>query len=238
MNMRIAGYGIIPLGEYEYVTISGNCKLDGLVECKSFTCDGACKGVAIDCVGDVKFSGSGAFIGNLHGANISSAGSLSCGGDMVADGKIDCAGRVKCKGSIKCNELTLSGCADVGADIQADCVEVHGSVSCGKQLKAEKIEIKADGGTEIDGVCGGQIKIGLSKPKSFFKKLPLIRKAFKGVYVKTCVEGKDVALDYVRCPKVVGENVTLGDECEIELVQYTESLQISPKAKVGKSEKI
>ena len=51
-------------------------------------------------------------------------------------------------------------------------------------------------------------------------------------------EGDDVLLSYVTCPRVSGTRVVIGKGCEIDLVQYSETVEISPGAKVRKIEKI
>ena len=58
------------------------------------------------------------------------------------------------------------------------------------------------------------------------------------VRVKNSVEGDDIALEGVTVPRVSGRVVAIGEGCEIDLVQYSEQVEISPEAKVGRTEKI
>jgi hypothetical protein len=58
------------------------------------------------------------------------------------------------------------------------------------------------------------------------------------VIVSSAIEGDNLTLEYVTCPRVTGRVVTIGKGCVIDLVQYSDSLDISPKAKCGKTEKI
>ncbi len=50
---------------------------------------------------------------------------------------------------------------------------------------------------------------------------------------------KDViAIEHVNVPKVVGRVVAIGEGCDIELVQYSDEIELHPDAKVGRCEKI
>ena len=66
-----------------------------------------------------------------------------------------------------------------------------------------------------------------------------LAKAADGIVrVKNSVEGDDIALEGVTVPRVSGRVVAIGEGCEIDLVQYSEQVEISPEAKVGRTEKI
>ena len=56
--------------------------------------------------------------------------------------------------------------------------------------------------------------------------------------VKTSIEGDEIALEGVIAPRVSGRVVAIGAGCEIDLVQYSEQVEISPEATVGKTEQI
>ena len=58
------------------------------------------------------------------------------------------------------------------------------------------------------------------------------------IFVENSIEGDNVALENVKVPRVSGRVVAIGEDCEIELVQYSDQVEISPKAKVGRTEKI
>ena len=55
---------------------------------------------------------------------------------------------------------------------------------------------------------------------------------------KLYVDGDEIALEGVVAPRVSGRVVAIGADCEIELVQYSEQVEISPEAKVGRTERI
>ena len=94
----------------------------------------------------------------------------------------------------------------------------------------------------IGSIGGSKIVIVSEKSSNIFQRLPLFSSIAKattsGVNVNSAIEGDDVALEYVTCPRVTGRVVAIGQGCNIDLVQYSEEIEIAPDAKVGKVEKI
>ena len=58
------------------------------------------------------------------------------------------------------------------------------------------------------------------------------------VNVKSSIEGDEIEIEGVDTPRVSGKTVKIGDYCNIELVQYSDTFEASPKAKIGTVEKI
>jgi hypothetical protein len=95
--------------------------------------------------------------------------------------------------------------------------------------------------SHIGAIGGSEIRIYNSRYGNNGKRLPLIKRLLGGngnLCVGELIEGDVVALECVVAPKVVGRVVAIGDGCEIDLVQYSEEIEISDKAKVGRCEKI
>lgn len=224
MNMKMAGSGTIPAGEYNEVSVSGSSRLHGTVRCVSFSSSGSVKGENIECLDDFKVSGSASFSGNVKSKRIGVSGSVKCGE------------------SVKCEELSVSGSMRVGGDVEAETVEIHGCINCEGLLNAEDVEIKFDTGMHIGSIGGSKIVIFSKNPVKPIKRLSLFASLCKSriatVAVSSSVEGDEIALEYVTCPRVTGRVVAIGCGCDIELVQYSEIIEIHPDAKVGKTEKI
>ena len=242
IDMRISGSGTVPTGEYNHVSVSGSGRLVGKVRCATFSSSGASHGESIECTDTFKVSGASSFSGDVEANYVGVSGSFSCGGDLVAKDKLSCAGSAKCKGSVKGNLLSIAGSLAVGGDVEGEKVKVRGVLNCGGLLNAEDIEIEFERGMEIGSVGGSKIVIfpkNIAKP---IAKLPLFsslaRRASAGVAVVTSIEGDEIALEGVACPRVTGRIVAIERGCNIDLVQYSETVEISPDAKVGRTEKI
>ncbi|MCR5608618.1 MAG: hypothetical protein K6G26_06105, partial [Lachnospiraceae bacterium] len=49
---------------------------------------------------------------------------------------------------------------------------------------------------------------------------------------------KDVHVENVTCNYLYGENVTIGDNCNIKVLEYSDSLTNNGKSKIGKVNKV
>ena len=242
IDMHISGSGNIPSGDYNKISVSGSGRLQGNVRCVSFSSSGSSKGDDIECTENFKVSGSSRFGGNISAANVKVSGALHCDGDLIANEKISCSGSTKCDKSLKCEQLCVSGSLKVGADVEAETAKIDGVVNCGGLLNAESIEIKFDRGMDIGSIGGSKIVIVSQKAIKISKRLPLFSSLAKAVSKDVCVssaiEGDEIALEYVTCPRVTGRIIAIGQGCNIDLVQYSEDIEISPDATVGRTEKV
>ncbi len=242
MDMRISGSGKVPAGEYNKVSISGSGALVGRVRCVAFSSSGASHGDSIECSDTFKVSGASSFSGDVKANYVGVSGSFSCGGDLVVEDKLSIAGSAKCKGNVKGNQLSIAGALKVGGDVEGEKVRIDGILDCAGLLNAEDIEIKFERGMEIGSIGGSKIVIFPQKPLKAVSKLPLfsalVKHASKGVSVMNSIEGDEIALEGVTCPRVTGRVVAIEQGCNIDLIQYSENVEISPNAKVGRTEKI
>ena len=113
--------------------------------------------------------------------------------------------------------------------MEAESVEMAGVFDCAGLLNAENIQIKADRAMQIGSVGGSKIVMER-------KRISIFRN--RGITVSSAIEGDEITLEYVTCPRVTGRVVNIGKGCNIELVQFSEKLETSPKAKVKTREKI
>ena len=252
MDMKISGSGVIGAGEYDNIKISGSGKVHGPVRCKRFAASGAVGGEGdIECMEGFRVSGSGSFKGSIKAGSLGAFGSFSCDGSISVSGKAECSGSVnflgtlkECMGEPKDGDIIISGAADIGGDVEAETIKVDGKMDCGGLLNAEEIDIAFDSGMDIGSIGGSRISIYRSHSREKrISRLPLISSllSFVGsdkVNVKTAIEGDVIAIENVCTPRVSGRIVAIGEGCEIDLVQYTEQIEVSPNAKVGKVEKV
>lgn len=245
MDMKISGSGVISAGEYDNIRISGSGRLQGLVRCKSFATSGAAFGNgSVECMEDFRVSGSGSFDGSIKAGSLGVSGSFSCDDSISVAGEAKCSGSMKCARNLKGGYINISGAANVGGDVEAETVKVGGRLSCGGLLNAEEIEIGFVSGMDIGSIGGSRISIYRSQTGGKkISRLPLISSLLSSVgsgkvNVKTAIEGDVIAVENVRVPRVSGRIVAVGEDCEIDLVQYTEQIEVSPNAKVGKVEKV
>ena len=219
MDMKISGAGAIGAGEYDNVRISGSAKGEGLIRCKSFHASGSFSGGEIECSEDFHVSGAGKFAGNIRAK------------------EIHVSGAIKTEGSVKGKEIKLSGAIKTGGDVEAEEIKISGEVNCGGLINAERLYVNLDStaSSTAENIGGSKITIEKGKSGGFFCRL--LKKSGKFI-VSESIEGDEINIEYTSAKTVTGRNVKIGEKCEIGLVQYSESIEISPKAKIGKCEKI
>ncbi|MCH5316916.1 MAG: hypothetical protein J1E05_02965 [Eubacterium sp.] len=241
MDMKISGTGVITPGEYDNVKISGSANVTGYIRCLSYHCAGSSHANDnIECENEMEIAGSCKFDKNITAGNLSIAGSTSCSGDITVKEKMSTAGAFKCGGSIKAGTLSIAGAGNLSGDAEAELIKIGGKLDCDGLLNAEEIEIKFESGMQIGSIGGSRISIYPKKSKRK-AKLPLFSSLIRSsstVRVSNSIEGDVIALEGVVTPRVSGRIVAISDGCEIDLVQYSEQIEISPNAKVGKTEKI
>ena len=239
MDTRISGSGSVSAGEYENIKISGSGRLQGFVRCESLHVSGSCHGERLECKKDVKVSGSGKFDGDVSANSISVSGYLSCNGSARVAESLGVSGGMKCSGDIRCGRISVSGSLISKADIEAEDVRVSGLLDCDGLLNAENVDIEISNGMKIENIGGSNITIQRSDSFSGFRLnlfSTIVNKNAKRVLCDS-IEGDVIAIEYVRAKRVSGRTVAIGDGCDIELVQYSNEIEISPKANVGRSEK-
>lgn len=244
MDLNISGSGQITPGEYDTIRISGSGHLADAVRCKNLYVAGSANGGSIACENEFKVSGSCGFSGTVSAGSLGISGGSSFDGDMEVKEQVTVSGGMSCGGNIKCKQLRVSGNVKVSGDAEAELAKIRGAFDCNGLLNAEEVDIEFDKGMEIGSVGGSKIAIykhhGETKKKKF--RLPLfsslIKKTSGTVCIMNSVEGDEIVLEGVNAPRVSGRVVAIGADCEIDLVQYSEQVEVSPEAKVGRTEKI
>ncbi|MBQ8830936.1 MAG: hypothetical protein IJ017_05010 [Oscillospiraceae bacterium] len=238
MDMVISGSGTIGAGEYERIRISGSGKADGLVRCKSFHCSGAFSGSAvIECENEIHVSGAFKNTGEIKAKEFSASGSAKNNAALTAD-VVKVSGGFKVGGKLKAVELRVSGGLGVDGDIEAENARITGGVSCAGLINAEEFYLDTSGSnySHAESVGGSRITVENRRTKGFLEKLFGSRNGY--FEVRESIEGDEISLENTRVKTVTGRNVIIGEGCRIDLVRYTESVDVHPDAKVGKLEKI
>ena len=241
MDLKIAGSGQVVSGEYDAIHISGSGRLNGLVRCTGLHGSGSVHGEELDCSGKVSLSGSGSFQKDVKAGEAYFSGSAAIGGSLTVLGKVQASGSLRCDGSIKCGSFECSGSANVAGDVEAETVRVSGALNCDGLLNAEEIHIRTKNGMKLGSVGGSSITICCERERTR-ARLPLLslltgKQAHGCIKVAEGIEGDTVALESVNAPIVSGRVVAIGAGCHVDLVRYSEGIEISSDAVVGRTEK-
>ena len=242
MDMNIAGSGQVVSGEYSTIRISGSGQLGESVRCENLYVAGSTNGSNVVCEKDFQVSGSCDFSGKVSAGNVTISGGSSLGGDVEAKERIAISGGMRCGGNMRCKQLHISGTGKVSGDVEAELVKIRGVLDCEGLLNAEEVDIEFEKSMEVGSVGGSKISIYKRHGEKKRFRLPLfsslVKRASGKVQVNNSIEGDEIALEGVVTPRVSGRVVAIGADCEIELVQYSEQVEVSPEAKVGRTERI
>ncbi len=238
--MKIKGKGNIPTGEYEKIEIDGKALLSGQVACSSFESKGRVSGEELSCGGELRVQGRAAFSGEVTAREVHGGGRLSFGA-LKASERITLRGRVRVEKTLQTKWLATLGHFTVDGEIEVRGLTALGRIEAGA-VRAESCRVHFSDGGAMDSVAADRIELMPRYIDHVFRWDRLIRRFIawtRGIFrVATSVEGDTVTLGRVVCPLVTGRTVTVGDGCEIELVRYSEKVEISKLAKVGRVEKI
>lgn len=236
-NLHTSGALHIDGGDYNEVHVSGSVKVAGNLACETLHCSGATKiEGALDCKGELSNSGSVKIAGAVRVSSARVSGSFASESDIQCEGSLRASGSVRCGGDLRVREGNFSGSCSVSGGIHAGNLACSGKLTAEKDveaenfkssgkleirglLNAERIEISADGTSDVRDIGGGTILVrrdGRVFGFSFGRR---------GLRVRT-IEGDRVELEETQAKVVRGKYVRIGRGCEIDRVEYSEDLTI------------
>lgn len=234
-NVRIAGTGRVEGGSYGQVKIAGSGKVEGDLEAEEFSS-----------------AGSALVQGSLKSKRFDCAGSFRCQGDLeIEEG--EAAGSFRVEGKVRAKELRLAGSAECQAlsggyiraagrlettgNVEVETLRLSGSFRIEGLLSGEKTEVELHGLSTAQEIGGGKIEVRRSTKGLGGTIGEALEKLFGsgGTWElrATTIEGDEVYLEHTVAKVVRGGKVKLGPGCRIDRVEYTESLEVHPQAKVG-----
>lgn len=234
-NLRISGAGSAAGGRFNEVRISGAGSINGDIECNSF-----------------KSSGASSINGNVKAKIFESSGASDLKGNIEAsDMRISGAGKVR--GSVSAGKIKISGALDVGENLHAETAEISGGTHIKGNVEAESF--KASGNIEVGGLLNaGEINIiinGKCSAKEIGGEKIKIRRNSGGVFktikemfnvheylVTEVIEGDDIYIESTVAKVVRGNNVTIGYDCDIDLVEYKNEINIDKNTRVKEQKRV
>lgn len=230
--LRISGSGSSGGGIFDEVKISGSGRIEGDVECILFKTSGSS-----DVRGNVKSeffktSGSSNVKGNLESEEIKVSGSCHVQGNVKTE-SISISGSTHIKGNINAQDIEVSGSVKVEDDCEAERFRARGGFEIGGLLNADTIDIGLGGRCSVKEIGGGKIEVreGIMDPLGLGRLVKHIFNMSDKLTVD-CIEGDDIYLESTVAKVVRGNNIVIGRNCDIQTVEYKESLNIDDNAKV------
>lgn len=255
-NLKLSGAGSTNGGYYNEVKLSGACNINGDIDCNFLRGSGAC-----DVRGNVtskqillsgactikgavkteilKCSGACDVKGNLEAVEVSISGGSDIRGNVKAK-KLDISGGCNIDGSVSGEEVKLSGGIKIKDDCECENFDAKGSFSIGGLLNAEEMNIVLYDNCFVKEIGGKNIDIRYTSHMSA-SILNFIKTVITNspANLKTdIIEGDNIYLENTTAKVVRGNKITIGDSCNIEKVEYKDSLDVTGNSKIDSKTQI
>jgi cytoskeletal protein CcmA (bactofilin family) len=239
-SATVRGAGELSGGEYSKILILGSGTIAGDVRAERFRSFGSGELQGVAEIGCLSVVGSGSFDAGLTAGRVRALGALDV------------------RGRLEARKLTVTGACEAGGHVAVDEVRILGLLEC---QRVDTASFRMRGAVKIDGLLSGDSvefhlggmdsrveEIGGERVEvwrySFGKRNPLVKAlgwlcnpGIRAHLRASTVEADDVTLENTRAETVRGKRVRIGAGCEIDEVEYEESLTVHPKAEVGKRTK-
>lgn len=166
----------------------------------------------------VKVNGNGRFRGNLEAQNLSIDGSARIDKNLTVE-KIKISGKGMIGSRVKSEEIKIQGTFTVSEDCEAEIFIAESQFTIGGLLNADYIDIKMFGECKAKEVGGQTITV---KQKGSSLVGNLLKSFYKPQLEAELIEGDKIELENTTAKIVRGNQVKIGPNCQIGLVEYTE----------------
>lgn len=237
-DIKISGSGTSSGGRYNEVIISGSGKINGDLECVDFKTSGSSKVIGNVKADTVKVSGSARVEGNIEALEMKVSGSSHVTG-QVKSKEFKISGSAHIEGSLYGEEITIMGTAHIDKDCEVESFKASGNFKIQGLLNAEQINIRLSGKSSVKEIGGENIEVKVGGIENFFLK-KMIDNIFntRGELTTDLIEGGEIYLENTNAKIVRGNNVTIGDGCNIGIIEYSGEIKVSSESVVKEQKKI
>ena len=215
-ELRIHGQGCSSGGKFNTVSIMGEGRIDGDVDCLN-----------------LKIYGEGNVDGNVKTANTASIkGQTTISGNLEAN-KVKVQGEIEVGGEIFADEAVITGNIHIGGDCNAEVLTLEGGFTIGGLLNADVLKINLHWKCKVNEIGGSKITVKRDGKLSFLGLKNMFTPSGHSELVADIIEGDDIYLENTHAKVVRGNNITLGPGCEIALVEYKNDFKQDKEATVG-----
>ncbi len=177
-------------------------------------------------------SGVSSFLRNLKADTVRIDGVSRVRGRLSAR-EIACQGTLRVAEDLTCESLSTCGVWSCRGNVDARTVQMEGAVRLSGVLCANTVNILFDMVGRVRDIIADNIVI---QPAAVNRK-SLCKTLCRMVGIRPVIharrlEGEDVQIDAVRARRVRARSVVIGPHCTVDTVEYSESIQIHPQARV------
>ncbi|MDU5021985.1 MAG: hypothetical protein E6269_15690, partial [Clostridiales bacterium] len=151
---------------------------------------------------------------------------------------IDVSGVATIGKNIKSQKIFGEGCIKVKEEIESEKIDLQGNIICEGLINCEDFYLFTEGESKIGEIGATNIEIcGGEKSRNIFNIFIPKRIKNNHAYIKV-IEGDNIKLSNCDVDIVRGKNIVIGENCKINKVEYSESIDINELSKVDNINKI
>jgi len=231
-DLNINGFGSANGGQFHQVTIKGKGTVNSDIECVVFDCNGSGTVNGNVITNKAKVNGNGKIKGHLECKMLTVDGTAKIENNLNVE-NFKVAGKASIGGRVKAEEISIKGRLTVEGDCEADTFKAESQFMIGGLLTADHVDIKLFGECKAKEI-GGQTILINHKPAL----MGLFKHLIQTQLETELIEGDKIELENTKAAVVRGNQITIGANCEIGLVEYTDELSVDKKATVKDSRKV
>lgn len=240
-SVSVSGAGSIAGGSYARVSISGAGKVDGDLYAEELKMSGAGKVMGRCEVVQLTVSGTGRFEGAVSADEMRVSGVAKVDGPVKVK-ELKCSGTFRTSGPISAMYVKVSGQLHVEGNVEAEIFRASGGFVIEGLLSADRVEIRPGGRCRAEEIGGELIDVRRYGSREHAGLLDSLLRALSsslgGEVSAKLIEGDTVYLENTRADVVRGKQVEIGQNCRIELVEYSESLRVHEDSTVERRTKL
>ncbi|MBT2729226.1 cytoplasmic protein [Bacillus sp. ISL-75] len=232
-DLVINGFGASNGGQFRVVTLNGRGTVNNDLECVELDCNGSgiLNGNVIS--EKAKVNGHAKVRGSIDSKILTIDGSARIDKNLSVE-KLKVSGKATVGGRVKCEEIKIQGAFTVSEDCEAEIFKAESQFTIGGLLNADQVDIKMFGECKAKEIGGQTITV---KAKGSLVG-NLLKAFFKPQLETELIEGDKIELENTIAKVVRGNQVWIGPNCQIGLVEYTEEFSMDKKAIVTENRKV
>jgi len=239
-DLKYLGKMTSPGGVYKRVNFEGEVTIDGDLDCLEIKVNGILNEKGSLKLNTGKINGYAAVNGNMEANDININGELKVDGNISVK-KIVSNGKLVSKGEISSEEMDINGELKVNGNCEAETFNLKGVFNIEETLNADDITVNLYGPSETKEIGGSKIHVQKGGDNKLMEILTAILSPlnfYKAHLKADTIEGDDVYLEHTTAQVVRGNTVSIGDGCEIDLVEYRTDFKKTQGASVLKDVKV
>ncbi|MDE5977334.1 MAG: hypothetical protein K2G70_02555 [Turicibacter sp.] len=218
-DLQLNGFGKSKGGTFKGVQLNGIHYCFDLITCETFQAQGIFKVDEVICQKVMEFEG----IARVK---------------QLKTSHFEGVGVCQVKQNLQCDSLEFGGYLKVGESLKVGQAVIRGKFKFGEQVEAKVLTGMFEGKSSFE-VMSADVICLKREEEGFYTENRSWPLRFKNVRVSgQLIEGEQIDIEYCHVKQVYGDYVKIGPYCQIDEVEYKESLEIHPTAVVKRLKRL